>query len=334
MTADVRDIPVLWLSLEPSGSAARASLEGWARARGLRLVLPGDDPSPTLAYPADVVATIEQELIQAREAVTAQDTAAAERALAHAEGELARHPELPQASWLLAEVDRALAARFTRLAPRDPERAAAAFREARGLDGGRSPGLGEDDLGASPVVEVDVVWEDPSRAAELLVDGVATRPGKLRVAEGRHHLLLLVSGRPVWAGWHALGEGTRLVVPYRRAPCSQQDFELVVAVDRELRAGKVMCGDWVAARADGRGALSVARCQGERCAPLVEWRTSPTSWPAPPGAVDRSRWPAWAPWTLVGAALVTAVATGLVASGALETAPTSTRFSYGGVTVR
>ena len=72
---------------------------------------------------------VEKELDRAREAIAALDADVAERALARAETLLREHPELPQAAWLRAEVHRSWAARWTRVEPRDDQRAQARGRK-------------------------------------------------------------------------------------------------------------------------------------------------------------------------------------------------------------
>ena len=135
----------VWLAPggEAPGDAARRALTAWARAHDVTLAEPTAGEPRALAVDLAVADSVELELERAREAVAAQDADTAERALSRAEGELRAHPELPQAAWLLAEVERGWAVRHTRVAPVDAERAERAWQRAAGLDGGRVAGVGE-----------------------------------------------------------------------------------------------------------------------------------------------------------------------------------------------
>src|SRR5258708_2982295 len=71
---------------------------------------------------------------------------------------LRAHRELPQAGWLMAEVERARAVRWLRVRPVDADAAARAWRRADALDGGRQPSVAEQGLdGRAPEASVDVV---------------------------------------------------------------------------------------------------------------------------------------------------------------------------------
>lgn len=125
------DVTVVWVAPEgaaPAGvrsgpgdgreDASRALVE-WGRARGLRIVTASERVGGgALRVDPSIADHVENELDRARDAISALDADAAERALARAEALLREHPELPQAAWLRAEVHRAWAARFTRIEPR------------------------------------------------------------------------------------------------------------------------------------------------------------------------------------------------------------------------
>ena len=323
------DVPLVWLDTQKHGEAASAELAAWARSRGVTLTGPSDDGRRALAYPEAVATQIETELARAREATTALDAEGADRALERAESTLVAHPELPQAAFLLAEVLRARAARATTVAPKDPDRALASLREARGLDGGRRAALGEEEGPEPELVPVELVAPE---SGELRVDGMPRGPGKIKLARGRHHVVLLAFGRPVWASWVTASPDARLEAPEVRTPCSRQDFEGVSLVGARVSAPKTTCGDWVAASRHDE-ALFVARCSQASCGPLVEWRVRLPVAPLVPRYQDRSI-PSWIGWSSAGVLAVVATSIALVASGAFETAPQTTRFSYGGVVQR
>lgn len=338
------EVTLVWLGPErdarPGAAHARA-LEAWAEARGVRLVGLAPAPRP-LPYPAAVVTTIEAALARGLDAIAALDGGAADDALGGAEAALTAHPELPQASFLLAEVLRARALRASRVAPLDERAARAALEEARGLDGGRVSGLGElrelrepGEPGepATPRVSLELASEALPPASSLLLDSRPVAVGRLQVVSGRHQLTLLSGGARVWARWFTASEGLRVPVPRLRSACAATDV-LGVGLDHgrvRVPAG-VVCARWAVARASGPD-VELATCMGGACAPVVPWRVRLPEAPLAPLYADGA-FPTWAKWTTASA--LTAVLAGVlvVAAGALETAPRSTRFSYGGLVPR
>jgi hypothetical protein len=333
------DVPVVWLGGGDGGPSNAASIDAWAKGRGVRLVGFASDSRNALAYPESVVLRVEQEISRAREATAALDAEASDAALARAESDLLGHPEIPQSAWLLAEILRGRAARARSVAPKNEARAEAAVREARGLDGGRASGIGEGEEPETPLamVELDL---DGAEHGEILIDGRPRTPAKkdsslrasVLVSPGRHHVVLTVGGRPVWAAWTFATTGSRLTVPSLRLSCSRDDFAGVELRGSNVLASQVRCDEWVAARRS-QSALFVARCSGDHCGPLVEWRVRLPDAPLVPRYEDR-RVPAWATWTAIGAVAAVVAGVVLVGSGALETPPQTTRFSYGGVVPR
>src|SRR5215472_14152928 len=203
-------LTLVWLEREPPSVEARSALEEWARARGVQLEAPRDVPPPELPVDLTVADKVEDDLEHAHNALAALDADGAERALAHAEGSLLEHPELPQAAWLLAEVSRAWAVRWTRVAPVDAERAARAWRQAAALDGGRASGVGEP-TGIAPEPAVDATLTlDDAEGTRALLDGVAVSPGALHTAAGRHQLVVSRAGVPVWAAWVNVAPGIEI----------------------------------------------------------------------------------------------------------------------------
>lgn len=328
------DLPVVWLETESVASAqSGAALEAWASARGARLVGFSSDSRLALSYPAATVTRVEQELGHARDATAALDGEAADASLTRAETELFAHPEIPQSAWLLAEILRGRAARVRAVAPKDEASAEAAIREARGLDGGRAAGIGEGDDPEGGLGVVDL-WLDGAEQGDVLLDGRPSKGGrsKLSASPGRHHVGLAVGGRLVWASWTVVTAGAHLAVPSLRVPCSRGDFAGVILRGAEVDARRARCTDWVAARRSP-GGLFVARCSAAHCGPLVEWRVRLPDAPLVPRYADR-RVPVWATWGAIGAVAVVVAGVALVGAGAFETAPQTTRFSYGGVISR
>lgn len=344
------DVPVVWLSADAAsdGDAARALTE-WARARGLRLVAVDEVAAPSLHVDMTIGDRVEKELDRAREAIAALDADAAERALARAEALLRDHPELPQAAWLRAEVDRSWAARFTRVEPKDEARAAEAWRAAYALDGGRVAGIGEADLGPRKRTPATIVVEGVrGRPVVVRLDGAPLTPKETasgratyetELAPAEHQLVASVDGRPVFASWIAVpAAGPTAPIEVHLASggaCTRDAFVSVTREDGHVRAPGVACPRWVAALpVDRAGAVLVARCEGDACGPLLEWRIERYGSSGPPQALGpRSTWPGWATWTLVGFGAATAAAVTLVATGVLEARPVEQRFVAGGARV-
>jgi hypothetical protein len=323
----------VWLEGEPPEAEAARALAEWARARGVRLAAPREGGRASRPVDLAVGARVEEELARAHEALAILDLDGTERALARAEAMLRAHPELPQAPWLLAEVHRAWAARFTRGTPRDEGRAARAVAAAIALDGGRASGLGEpEDAAAAPrTVRATIDLVAPS-GAELRVDGLPRAPGELVLAEGTHHVVVAVGGAVALAQWVSVHEGAHVrLEPPSSAACSADDLGRASLSGPGLRADGVRCADWVAATSGDRPrTIRVATCRGARCGELLEWSAS--SGETGPPIVEKARgkgFPAWLAWTLAGLAAAAVATTAIFASGVASPPPTTIQFVQG-----
>ncbi len=337
------DAPVVWLERDPPREDAVRALEAWARTRGLKLGTL-ETRVPTIPADPSLGERAEAELERARLALATADADAVERALARAEAELRAHPEIPQAAWLRAEVERSWSARWLRLAPRDEARARVAWENAEALDGGRVPGIGETRFPSPPRRRATVVIEGGAGPnVELRLDGVvlaaSARSPETRyvadVAAGEHQLVATVDGRVAFASWVTFA-GTD-PAPVRihlgeSGACAAAQLAEVQAQGDVVRAPGVACPRWIAAIAgERRGAVRVARCRGDACGPLLEWRVEPLTDHGPPQPVTKTApWPAWATWTLAGAGAIAVGSIALVATGVLETRPVEPRFVVGG----
>ncbi|MDB4941395.1 MAG: hypothetical protein JWP97_929 [Labilithrix sp.] len=351
------DVTVVWVEKAEGRDDAVRSMNDWARARGVRLKAPDAAAPASAALRVDpsVAERVEGELDQAREAITALDAEAAERALARAETLVREHPELPQAAWLRAEVSRSWAARFARVDPRDDARAAAAGQEADALDGGRAMGIGEAGFPARPRITTSLTVSGGGQLSVRL-DGVelactSTPEGlscPVDVAPAEHHVVVAVDGDAVQASWvtiaplpPATARPPLSIALAEDGACSVAAFRAVRRDAQTVRADRVSCPSWVAAApAEGRSAVLVARCEGPRCGPFVEWRSRGglggdpgDASEAPPPVVARSKWPAWATWTAVGVGAAVATTITLIATGAFESRATEPRFTAGGVRI-
>jgi hypothetical protein len=350
------DVTVVWLAPDVSerDDAARALAE-WGRARGLRVLAATEGARsgpPKIDF--TIADRVEKELDRAREATAALDADVAERALARAETLLRDHPELPQAAWLRAEVHRSWAARWSRVEPRDDQRAQLAWQEADALDGGRAAGIGEVAFPPRPHSPVTLTVQGaPSQKVVVRLDGndltgTASADGvttyALDVLPAEHHLVIAVDGDVAFASWVAIGTTSagapRPTIPIRvgdDGACSAASLSSVTrASDGSAHASGVTCDHWVAAvPAERRGAVLVARCERSTCGPFLEWRSEGAfGAPGPaPVAPHGGTWPAWATWTAIGVGAVAATTIALVASGVFESHPTEQRFVAGGVRV-
>jgi hypothetical protein len=294
------DAPVVWMDAAPE--SAPSILQTWASARGLRLVSPSEGGQHALVVDPAIATRVEEELHAAREMTAQHDADRAERSLAHAEALLRAHPEVAQAAWLLAEVERGWASRFFQLEPRDVERAARHWRAAAALDGGRAPGVGE------PVTTVDapaVFSIDARGPADMRWDGDPITPGPHEARPGMHQLVAKApssSGNAVvFAQWITVAAGSIVHVALPTAePCSRADF---------ATKENVQCPTWIEAkRGDRAGTFVVRTCAGSSCGAELLVAPFSTMGPDAHPIVHRGL-PIWAAWTLAGV--------GIVAAGAL-----------------
>ncbi len=341
-------VTVHWIAEPQSqdGGQARA-LRSWALAHDVAIALPRDealrDVRIRLAAPDGRLADdVEKWLDRARDAIAARDADAADLALSSAESALRAHPDLPQGAWLMAEVERTRAARWRRIAPPDEEAAARAWLRAETLDGGRTPGLGEE-VASGHAAAAEIVLHTVPDGAIAWLDGVALKDPSSGVPTfaGPHVLVVTLEGSPVWARWIDLPAARSVVAVAAPGivPCSASDLARASLVGGTVHAEPVRCEEWIAvAPGASDEAIRVARCGRGKCGFLLEWGASPAwSWMPPPEADSRGRetaggaWPAWATWGIVvaGAAVVASVV--LVASGVFQPAATETRFVSGGI---
>jgi hypothetical protein len=336
-------VPVLWLEQGDVREDAVRALDAWARTRGVELALPRRRGASPVSRPPEadpsVADRVEKELDRARAAVSAEDADATERALARAEALLRAHPELPQAAWLRAEVERAWSVRWLRVAPRDAARARAAWEAADGLDGGRVAGVGETAFPPPPRSKVRLLVGGARPGVVLRVDGRSVEPSApgeydAELAPGEHQVVVTAGARVAFASWVALA-GARpeaIRVDVDDGACEEGASVGARVESGVVQASGVGCARWIAAVPGARrGAVLVARCERDACGPLLEWRMELLPERGVGPERRRATWPSWATWTLVGAGAVSALAVGLVATGALETRPVVQRFVTGGV---
>ncbi len=346
MTTDA-PATLVWIAPQPPDAAQTSAISSWALARGLRLVAPHDDRRAAIPFDGQVADEIEDLLGHAREAIVARDATAADRALDAAESRLRAHAELPQAAWLMAEVERARSMRWRRIGPVDGEAAERAWVRAEALDGGRAPGLGEQTASLHPAgASISIKFPDEDRA---WLDGRPVEGTNVATSAGPHTIAVTSDGVPVWATWIDVPGGASSIETDAPevAPCSLADtaraspLAAASGATRSVDAGRVRCGRWVAATVGPvPGAVSVATCEAASCGPLLDWHvpifpafsaTAISSREPPADAAGRRGWPAWATWALAGAGAAAAATVVVVAAGAFRSAPTETIFVNGGL---
>jgi hypothetical protein len=288
-------------------------------------------PSRYPSYESGLVERIEAELDEARTLGSSLDEAGALALLDRIEAELLKHPELPQAAWLLAERHHASALIRARSAEGADE-AARLSRAAAILEGRRAPTFGEAAsalAGEAPRVKVRVRGLDPRDRLEL--DGRPS-PVEVELESGRHHVRVLRGDELAFAGfldWFTSNAELDLGVP-ALVPCSAQDLRDVEGAHGYAPAAPsgITCRRWVVVRRSPRG-LELAECSFERCKSFT-----PLSGPAPkPRESTRERdFPVWAS---VALASLGAIGTGslvLWSAGVFDRReqPPVTRFVYEG----
>jgi hypothetical protein len=334
---------LVWLAPAPPTREERTALGAWANAHRVGLSGPTDEQYPAIPVDPQVGATVEDLLELARAAMAAQDGSAVDRALASAESLLRAHAELPQAPWLMAEVERSRATRWRRIPPKDFEAADRAWARAESLDGGRAAGLGEA-IGSVHPAPADLRVDGP-RGTALRVDGDAAAFGNLALRAGLHAIVVTQNGAPVWASWVELASPSSSLrtLTGPSSPCSVDDLQRVAATGDSIRSDRVRCVRWVAAERGSRpGAIRVATCRQDRCDRLLEWRSGGEATDearlllqerGSPGRAETTirSWPPWATWTLVAVGIAVAAGAIVLASGVLRPAPSETRFVSGGL---
>ncbi len=326
---------VVWIApvppAPPEAEQARA-LSSWGSAHGVKLMPPGDATVATLAVDPGVADDVEKFLDRARDALAARDGDAVDRMLEAANGTLEAHPELPQAAWLRAEVERARSTRLRRIAPVDEAAAAAAWSRAEALDGGRVSGVGEQGA-ASPAPATLTLPAGLPAGITVRVDGIAATQQTLVTRAGPHDVVVELDGAPVWASWIDAPAGTSS--PPISAPltpeCSKMDVSRARGAGDAVDGAGVRCPSWIAVIGDDTGNVRVAVCSGDHCGPLAAWHAPlPWTYNPPVDGTHGGKWPTWATWGLVGAGAIVATGVVVLATGVLKPAPTETQFVSGG----
>lgn len=323
-------IIVLWLGSELELAEHRADIAVWAHARGRHAeLLHPSAPS----YDAALVDEIEALLEEARTLPAGPGTP---DALQRAEALLLQHPELPQAAWLLAECHAIEAHALATGDDATTARRQELGRLALGLEGGRAAAAGAVALAADGDAAASVPAPRGARPHDrVFIDGVAIEPrAEPRLfAPGRHHARLSRGGLPVWSGWIALEHGPGEPLADPASPCSELDLADVTAGGAAPEpAPGVRCERWAVARPSLLGGVDLADCAGSRCEP---WQRAGAPRSEAPvvrdeAQAERSAWPGWATWGLLGASALAATGLVLWQVGAFERDAPGTEFVFTG----
>lgn len=332
MTADASaTIAWLWLAHAPPDAEQARALSAWQRSNRVELVVPPSVVPATVAVDPNIASAIEAHLERAHDASAARDENEVDRALDSAHGLLEAHAELPNAAWLMAEVERARSAQWRRMKPALRDEADRAWARAETLDGGRVAGLGE--TGSIEHPQTATLSVPPLTDEQAWLDGELLAAGPVTSREGPHSLVVTWHGAPAWAGWIQLPPGrSTFPLPVLIAPaCSRADLERARITQSSVDTSDVQCARWVAATTGLLpGAARIAMCTTGGCEALLDWRSPPAWTWQPTERKGRAGWPAWATWSLVGTgiAIGAAVAVGVAAG---QTPPTETKFMSGGL---
>jgi hypothetical protein len=330
---------LVWTAPDAPDAPQSRALSSWALARSLTLTLPPPErPPPLASLGGDHVADeVEVLLERARDAIAARDAEGVDRALSASESMLRAHAELPQAAWLMAEVERCRSTRWSRMPPEDAEAAGRALRRAEGLDGGRTPGIVERESVTRPPKASILIGLAPSPEIQVWLDG--RRVGTtVETLVGLHALVVTWAGVPVWAEWIETppGASSLAVDAPSPAPCSEPDVGRIRITDGAVKARDVRCSRWIAAApGEQPGEVKVATCEAEGCGPLLAWR-APEAWtwtppPQHPHDHEKKGWPAVATWGMVGAGAAIVAGAAVILVDVLRPAQQETRFVNGGL---
>src|SRR4051812_31189562 len=207
---------VFWLAA-PAGQGAPQLVEHWAADHGYRPVAMLEAPQP--AYDEALVREIETLLEEAR-SVAPGTVGTFERI----DQLVLAHPELPQASFWLAERYALEAQHRAPDSAPDLESERELGRRATSLEGPRAAPVGAAAASPATLADRDALELVDVRAHDaLLLDGSSVTGGA-SVAPGRHHVQLFRAQRRVWSGWVELGSPPRLRLPDATPACSDLDL--------------------------------------------------------------------------------------------------------------
>jgi hypothetical protein len=321
----------VWLGRERPDDRTKRTLDEWAAAQGEKLEPPraetgeASDSSRAKAEPCEHL------LEEARDQLNAEDDGGASRTLDRLEQTLRDHPELLQASWLMAERYR-LEAQIARRAGVSPD---SWLDAAEALEGSRASAFGEDARGAesAPRITLGVVVHG-ARTHQTYWDGVKT-DDDFSTARGEHHLAIVRGKRVAWSGWvSALAPATFDVWIADAPACTIEDLEGATLApggrEAEVPNG-IRCPAWMlAAPGADRGTVRVALCREDRCRPAVTLAYDTVARAGERGPPPSKGLPSWANWTLAGLGVAAATTLIMWRTGVFDRAEPAPRVGYDG----
>jgi hypothetical protein len=315
---------VFWLAA-PAGHGTQLVVEQWAADRGYRPVAAAE--SPQLGYDDALVREIETLLEEAR-SVTPGTMGSFERI----DQLVASHPELPQASFWMAE-RYALDAQYRARGPApdlDAERELG--RRGDELEGARAAAVGAE--AASPAAAAErekLELRDVRPRDEVLLDGSTVTAGA-SVAPGHHHVQLFRAQRRIWAGWVDLGSPPQLRIAEPTPACSELDLwgtERGAAGPVALPG--VRCEAWAVVNARG-GELELAFCRGARCGAWEHRAAASERGPSADSPAPRQSLSPWVTWGALGLGATASTLLVLWQAGVFDRTPAATEFVFTGPT--
>src|SRR6185436_4080559 len=136
---------------------------------------------------------------------------------------IAAHPELPQASFWMAE-RYALDAQYRARGPApDLDAGRELGRRGDELEGARTSAVGAEAASPAAAGRERLELLDVRPRDELLLDGSTVTAGA-SVAPGHHHVQLFRAQRRIWAGWVDLGSPPQLRLAEPTPACSELDL--------------------------------------------------------------------------------------------------------------
>lgn len=313
---------VLWLSTPAAPAEPPPEVARWAAQRGYRAVTV--PTTPELPYAEEVALEIEQLLEEARSFTPGAPQ------LEQLDRLLEQHPELPQASWWLAE-------RYAleRQHAQDEQALAAAARlelQRAALEGLRAETAARADATAPSTAEplaLQLLGLRPDD--QLVLDGEAVSEGAA-AAPGRHHAQLFRAQRRIWAGWLQL-DAQQLRLPEVSAPCTDLDLlGTQYAVEAPHPARGVTCPAWAVAHARA-GLVELSFCRAGRCEPWQALGRAPSlarTGVAKESAEPPGRLPAWVTWGALGLGAAASTALVLWQAGVFDRPAPTTEFVFTG----
>ncbi|MCA9642260.1 MAG: hypothetical protein H6718_00640 [Polyangiaceae bacterium] len=303
---------LVWLGASAPTLDQRLAIESYELTHGIATRAPAAAPQSSVPYPAAVAKRVESGLETIRTLVGSLQDEEAKRALKQTKSLLRKHPELPQAPWLMAECLR-LEARLQSRTPDSTETVWKLLLDANNLGGGRATGF--DEAGIAEV-SGELPWSarvrfDVPRGTRLDIDGTRVE-GDARgsiLSSGAHHVRLSRDGRHLYAAWLEVDDKTRqipLPVPETER-CTQADFVSARNQPEARKFESVSCDRWLMARpAPGptrAGQIQVRSCEGELCSGWLVWKADlRPDFAGPPQVFDHDAgWPDWATYVIVGA---------------------------------